>query len=117
MKSYIIPFILIALAVVLYTQRDNLQRVAFQQNDSSFEEEILPVDILPEVVMSDLETPWEFVYLPSGDMFITERPGTVLLVDTETGERQIVHTSFGTETSEGGLLGMALDPLFENNGR
>jgi glucose/arabinose dehydrogenase len=69
-----------------------------------------------EVLAAHLDIPWEMVFLPNGDMFITERPGQVRLF--RDGELQddpilefddVVHE----RGAEGGLLGMVLHPDFE----
>lgn len=76
------------------------------------------VDYDFEVLATGLDIPWELVFLPNGDMFITERPGTVRLF--RDGELQddpilefddVVHE----RGAEGGLLGMTLHPEFEDN--
>ena len=65
-----------------------------------------------EVVIENLNIPWELVFLPDGRMLITERPGDLLIIgkDKKTIKVQGVY-HFG----EGGLLGMALHPDFQNN--
>ena len=76
------------------------------------------VDFDFEVMATNLDIPWELVFLPSGDMLITERPGTVRLM--QNGELQedpvfefedVVHE----RGAEGGLLGMTLHPAFSSN--
>lgn len=64
-----------------------------------------------EVVAENLTIPWEVVFLPDGELLITERPGNVLLLKQGvtiplTGIRHI---------GEGGLLGAALHPDFADN--
>ncbi len=66
----------------------------------------------PLVVADDLNIPWELVFLPNGDMFITERPGDLLLVGTD---RETIAVSGVTHRGEGGLLGLALHPDFSLN--
>jgi len=66
-----------------------------------------------EVVAQDLDIPWEIVFLPSGEMLVTERPGTLLKIGNN---REVVQKIEGVvHIGEGGLLGMALDPDFEKN--
>lgn len=67
----------------------------------------------PKVVSSDLKIPWEIVFLPDKSMLVTERPGTLLRIDTE---KQIIQVIEGVRhIGEGGLLGMAIHPQFEKN--
>ena len=74
------------------------------------------VDFEFEVIATNLDIPWELVFLPDGDMLITERPGTVRLM--RDGEVQddpvLVFDDVAHERgAEGGLLGMTLHPAFE----
>lgn len=71
-----------------------------------------------EVLVEDLVIPWEVVFLPNTkEVLIAERPGNLLYIDLESGERNVV-ASFEdvAHTGEAGLLGMALHPDFNNNG-
>ena len=68
-----------------------------------------------EVIADNLHIPWDFVFLPNGDILITERRGTIVRI---TGEKkQRIHRVGGTHSKgEGGLLGITLHPNFiENN--
>lgn len=70
------------------------------------------------VVAENLDTPWEIVFLPEGDMLVTERPGTVRYVNPEgkLAAEPIAEVEGAMEIGEGGLLGMTLHPDFETNG-
>jgi glucose/arabinose dehydrogenase len=70
-----------------------------------------------EVLASGLDTPWELVFAPDGRAFVTERPGRLRVFE----QGQLRADSVATvpdvvEQGEGGLLGLALDPDFANNG-
>jgi glucose/arabinose dehydrogenase len=70
-----------------------------------------------ETVVTGLEAPWEVEFLPDGRALITERPGRVRLVSAEGELREQPVAEVDVEdVGEGGLLGMALDPEFEDNG-
>jgi glucose/arabinose dehydrogenase len=76
------------------------------------------VDYDFEVLATGLDIPWELVFLPNGDMFITERPGTVRLYrDGELEDDPILEFDdvVHERGAEGGLLGMTLHPEFEDN--
>lgn len=74
----------------------------------------LPIPINDiEVVAQNLNVPWEIVFLPAGDMLVTERPGRLLRIGAET--KVISEISGVKHYGEGGLLGMALDPNFGTN--
>lgn len=65
-----------------------------------------------EIIVTDLDIPWEVAFLPDGDMLITERPGRLLRI----GEEKTTITVDGVRhIGEGGLLGAAVHPDFENN--
>lgn len=65
-----------------------------------------------ELVSERLDIPWELVFLPSGDLLVTERLGNLLRVGID---KKIIPVSGVEHKGEGGLLGIALHPNFENN--
>lgn len=66
----------------------------------------------PEMILQNLTVPWELVFLPDGDLLVTERPGRL----RRHGKlNQSISVPGIAEIGEGGLLGMALDPDFINN--
>lgn len=68
------------------------------------------------VIAEGLDTPWSIVFLPNKNMLVTERPGRVRLIRENTLVPQPVATlSHVYEIGEGGLLGIALHPDFNNN--
>jgi glucose/arabinose dehydrogenase len=70
-----------------------------------------------EVVAEGLEVPWEIAFLPDGRALVTERPGRVRLLSA-AGELQaapVAEIATSAE-GEGGLMGLALDPEFADNG-
>jgi glucose/arabinose dehydrogenase len=62
-----------------------------------------------EVVAEGLEVPWEIVWLPDGRALVTERPGRIRTLDGE-----LVAEVEVSALGEGGLMGLALDPEFED---
>ncbi len=67
----------------------------------------------PAVFATDLNTPWEIVFLPTGEMLVTERAGRLLKIGPDT---KVITVIEGVRhQGEGGLLGMALHPNFKNN--
>ena len=69
------------------------------------------VDIRVEAVLTGLEVPWGLDFAPNGDLFLTERPGRIR-VRTLRGELKRFDVDETVQTSEGGLLGLALHPEF-----
>lgn len=64
-----------------------------------------------EVIATGLKIPWEIVPMPDGRILITERGGSVLLL--EKGE--IYSIAEVKHEGEGGLLGMTLSPNFKED--
>src|SRR5438128_7726519 len=63
-----------------------------------------------ETVASGLEVPWSFAFLPGGDVLVSERPGRVRLFRGGQLAAQPVLTVQTVNTSEDGLLGIAVHP-------
>ncbi len=89
-------------------------------DDALVEEDDEPgwVDYETEVLATNLDIPWELVFLPNADILITERPGTVRVYRAGALEDEpvlvfddVVHE----RGAEGGLLGMTLHPEFAAN--
>ncbi len=77
------------------------------------------VEVKAETVVSGLEVPWALAFLPNGDMLVTERPGRIRLIKDYNNNAQLVEEPVAAvstaNTSEGGLLGIAIHPEFESN--
>ncbi len=69
-----------------------------------------------ETVATGLEVPWDIAFLPDGRALVTERPGRVRLLDAggELRGEPVARIDVAAQ-GEGGLLGLALDPQFEDN--
>jgi glucose/arabinose dehydrogenase len=67
-----------------------------------------------EVMATGLEVPWGLSFLPTGDALVGERmTGDIYQIPAEGGDRTLVGTVPDVEpVGEGGLLGIAVDPLF-----
>jgi len=65
---------------------------------------------------SGLDTPWALAFLPGGGALVTERPGRVRVLARGGDLRGEPAARIQVAaTGEGGLLGIALDPDFEQN--
>lgn len=77
------------------------------------------VAVKAETVVSGLEVPWGLGFLPNGDLLVTERPGRIRLVKDYSGNAELVDQPVATintaNSSEGGLLGIAIHPEFKLN--
>ncbi len=67
-----------------------------------------------EVVARGLAKPWGIAFLPDGRALVTERPGRLRIVNLRANSpaRPITGLPPITESGQGGLLGLALDPDF-----
>jgi glucose/arabinose dehydrogenase len=67
-------------------------------------------------LVGGLEHPWALVFLPDGDMLVTERPGRLRLVQGgELREEPVAGLPEIYARDQGGLLDIALDPAFAEN--
>ena len=69
-----------------------------------------------EVVARRLETPWALAFASDGRLFVAERPGRIRLVAGGRLQRKPVAVLKVVERGESGLMGLALDPRFDDNG-
>lgn len=67
-------------------------------------------------VLGGLDHPWEVAFLPDGTMLVTERAGRI---DAVVGgaKRVLAAPADVSPSSEGGMLGLAVDPSFATNRR
>jgi glucose/arabinose dehydrogenase len=77
--------------------------------------EDLPEGVRVETVASNLHLPVSMAFDPSGRLFYTEKDGNVRLLEgTTVRERPVINFSVNTG-GERGLLGIAIDPKFNQN--
>ena len=108
-----------ALAVIaiivglLFAFRQQLLAFFFQPTESSIRE-VATNEKAVETIAQGLTTPWSITFLPNGAMLVTERSGQIQRI----GESGKTYPIDGVrETSEGGLLGIAVHPQFRDNTR
>jgi glucose/arabinose dehydrogenase len=65
--------------------------------------------------VTELDVPWEMVFAPDGRIFVTERPGKILVIQNGKLQNEPWLSLDVAALGEGGLLGMALDPDFADN--
>lgn len=66
-----------------------------------------------EIVARNLNIPWEIAFLPGGDLLVTERPGKLLRIGTNSSV--IAEIEGVKHIGEGGLLGLEIHPDFSKN--
>jgi len=67
-----------------------------------------------ETVAENLEVPWGIAFAPDGRIFVTERVGNLRVIEDGILNPEPVKI-LAVSGFEGGLLGIALDPNFEEN--
>lgn len=73
-------------------------------------------NLVTRVVATNLDTPWEILWGPDNHIWFTERSGKISRVNPETSEVfEVIDIPEVVENGEGGLLGMVLDPDFQEN--
>jgi glucose/arabinose dehydrogenase len=83
----------------------------------SDERRAAPGGLRVETVAEGLEVPWEIAFMPDGRALVTERPGRIRLLERDGSLRdEPIAEVDVSEQGEGGLLGLALDPDFDENG-
>jgi glucose/arabinose dehydrogenase len=73
-------------------------------------------EFLFEPVVEGIAVPWGMVWLPNGDMLITERKGELYRVDPSGRKTQVAGVPDVHVNGQGGLLDIELHPGFATNG-
>lgn len=75
------------------------------------------------ILSNQLEIPWQIAFAPDGRFFITERKGLVRIFENGTLKsepwldlRDSLKTSYSSTVNNSGLLGITIDPNFDQNG-
>ena len=78
-----------------------------------FAQEYSHLGVKVEIVAENLKIPWSIAWAPDGTIFFTERDGHLRTIKDGIVSEPIFSVDVGGV--EGGLLGIALDPNFEDN--
>lgn len=91
---------------------DDIKKSIFEPTPTDLENGVSAENVSYKAEAENLDVPWDIEFLPGGDMLVTERPGNLLRIGglNETYEIRGVQ-----EAGEGGLLGVALHPEFQEN--
>ena len=73
-------------------------------------------DLVAVRLTSDFELPWSLGFLPDGSFLVTERPGRLLHVRFGSEVHEVTGTPAVLHDKHGGLLDIAVDPKFAENG-
>jgi cytochrome c len=79
-------------------------------------EELEPTRFERTVISGDLVQPMELDIAPDGRIFLIELGGTLKIIDPVTGRQEVAGKLTVTTAQENGLIGLALDPNFAENG-
>lgn len=76
------------------------------------------VELRVEDYITGLERPWDLAWLPNGTVLVTERAGplNVFMDGPEEPPTEISLTDLVSSGGEGGMMGLEVDPSFEDNG-
>jgi glucose/arabinose dehydrogenase len=82
-------------------------------------EQKLNVPFTVVTVTEGLVNPWGLAFLPDGRMLVTERPGRLRVVSADGKQMSEPVTGLPAvdANGQGGLLGIAIDPAFPQNGQ
>jgi glucose/arabinose dehydrogenase len=75
-----------------------------------------PVEVETSVIATNLEVPWGIAFLPNGDALFTERDSGRLLRMDNSGDIDEVQTLPTRGFGEGGSLGLAVSPGYQEDG-
>ncbi|HEX7018188.1 MAG TPA: PQQ-dependent sugar dehydrogenase [Patescibacteria group bacterium] len=113
-------FLIVGVGLVAYFNWDKIQSFFFQPRSSSLIKGTSLASLDPEssaaeisIIAENLDIPWEIEFLPSGDLLVTERSGQLVRLQADT--RQSTPVEGVEHVGEGGLMGLALHPDYQNN--
>lgn len=109
----VVGIVIVTGIIAAFLNRGSLITLFFRPTESTIQE-VISNDNAIETIAIGLVTPWSITFLPDGDMLVTERSGQMKRIGDEGKTYPIAGVR---ETSEGGLLGVALHPDFSNNQR
>jgi glucose/arabinose dehydrogenase len=101
----------VATMLILYS-RDATSGTRYLEATHETEKHTFRIAILAE----GLEHPWSLAFLPDDRMLVTERPGGLRIIENGVlSERNIAGLPAVAERGQGGLMDVAVHPLFEKN--
>ena len=80
---------------------------------TAFAQDYPELGVTVETVADKLTIPWSIDWLPDGSIIFTERNGNLRIIQDNILQEPLI--SFEVGGVEGGLLGVTVDPDFENN--
>ena len=74
------------------------------------------INVTLDTIATGLNSPWGFEQLPNGNYLITDREGSLYLVDQQRNKTKIGNTPDVLSEGQGGLLDITLHPKYDQNG-
>ncbi len=115
MKRRVLLIVLVSVIVVAilgWLQRERIMSLVFGARESGTPIVSIQRPETIKIAAQELTTPWEIVTLPGGDLLVSERSGQLVRIGQN---QQRITIENVRETSEGGLMGLALHPNFAEN--
>lgn len=118
----LVTLALVVFVLAIFATKDGVAKLIFSPRPDNIPQETPevvtnlvtkePAGPESETVVTKLEIPWEIVFLPRGEMLVTERSGKILKI---SNDRKTIKEINVKHKGEGGLLGMAIHPDFDRN--
>ncbi len=96
---------------------EKVEQYGFQEEkleSDTFKTELLTIEL--DTIVSGMNQPWGMVFLPSGDMLVTEQSGEIYRIDKGLNKIPVSGVPKVVYRGQGGLLDLELHPDYENNG-
>jgi len=122
LKSYLVIAAIIAAGYGMYAYRDLIFYKAVSvlpEGQSDVVQGVLKGDLPADdikTIATGLEIPWDIAFLPGGNLLVTERPGRLKRITPDGAIAEVAGIEGTRRNSEGGLLGVAAHPRFDENG-
>ncbi|MEQ8553796.1 MAG: PQQ-dependent sugar dehydrogenase [Cyclobacteriaceae bacterium] len=101
----------------ILTGIEKVEKYGFQEErleSDTFKTELLTIEL--DTIVSGMVQPWGMVFLPSGDMLVTEQSGELYRIDKDLKMNPVSGLPKIMYRGQGGLMDLELHPDYENNG-
>ena len=96
--------------------REAIEVLKIQDTSTTTGTEVFLADMPSRtVVVENLTIPWDIVFLGQDDLLVSERDGTIVRINVQTGNTFEIDVPDVSHRGEGGLLGMVAHPQFSDN--